>query len=128
MKYNPEIVCDHYEDEGIKRPDTEYKFAASVEYEDRAGRKRKRGWAFDFAWPARLVALEVEGGIWIAGGHNRGGGYAKDMAKYNSATLLGWRIIRVQPKEVCMSETVEMIRAALALPCSQPLPKPRTKL
>lgn len=128
MKHDPETVCDHFEDEGVARPEVEHQFAKSVSFVSKKdGRTRQRKWAFDFAWPARLVALEIEGGVWIGKGHGRGVGIHKDMLKYNCATLLGWKVIRVQPKEVFSESTVEMIRAALALPCSQPMPKPRIK-
>lgn len=54
-----------------------------------------RRWRFDFAWPAVKVAVEIEGGSWVRGGHNRGVGYQKDCEKYNAATALGWRVFRL---------------------------------
>ena len=53
-----------------------------------------RKWKFDCAWPDRMIAVEIEGGIWIRGRHNRGAGYLKDMEKYNAAAKLGWRVFR----------------------------------
>ena len=44
-----------------------------------------RRWRFDFAWPDKKVAVEMEGGIWIKGRHNRGRGMINDMIKYNWA-------------------------------------------
>lgn len=63
----------------------------------------QRAWRFDFAWPDRKIALEVEGGTWMRGqfgGHNRGSGMARDMAKYNHATRLGWKVYRVTPQQL----------------------------
>lgn len=53
-----------------------------------------RKFRFDFAWPGPRVAVEMEGGIWIRGGHTRGGGYRKNCEKYNLAAINGWRVLR----------------------------------
>ena len=53
-----------------------------------------RRWRFDYCWPDRLVALEVEGGVYVAGRHSRGKGMENDMEKYNAAAILGWRVLR----------------------------------
>lgn len=54
-----------------------------------------RKWEIDFAWPDFMVAVEVEGGQWVEGRHNRPEGFAKDVEKYNMATFMGWRLYRV---------------------------------
>lgn len=54
-----------------------------------------RRWRFDFAWPDRKIAVEVDGGTWSGGRHSRGGGYEKDAEKLNAAAVDGWRILRV---------------------------------
>jgi hypothetical protein len=53
-----------------------------------------RKWRFDFAWPSRMLAVEVEGGTHSGGRHTRGAGYAADCEKYNAATIAGWRVLR----------------------------------
>lgn len=53
-----------------------------------------RRWRFDFAWREQLLAVEIEGGTYVNGGHNRGKKYAEDCEKYNAAVLLGWRVLR----------------------------------
>lgn len=56
----------------------------------------QRKWRFDFCWPAIRVALEFEGGIFLAkSGHNTAKHYNKDTDKYNRAAVLGWDVIRV---------------------------------
>lgn len=65
-----------------------------------------RQWRFDFAWPDQFVAVECEGGGWVNGRHNRSQGSQKDMQKYNSAALFGWRVLRY---------TKEMIEDGIAL-------------
>lgn len=57
-----------------------------------------RKWRFDWCWPTRMVALEVEGGIWTRGRHTRGQGYLQDIDKYNAAQLLGWKVLRTTPQ------------------------------
>jgi very-short-patch-repair endonuclease len=71
-----------------------------------------RRWRFDFSWPDAKIALEVEGGIWSGGRHTRGAGFVGDMAKYNHAARLGWRVLRVQPKELLTLATVQLVREA----------------
>lgn len=67
---------------GLPEPEREYRFAPP------------RRWRFDFAWPERRVAVEVEGGGWVRGRHHRPGGFTKDCEKYNAAVLRGWRVLR----------------------------------
>ena len=92
-------VC---EASGLPTPIPEYKFHPT------------RKWWVD--WVISLeqnLAVEVEGGVWIGGRHTSGSGFVKDMEKYNAATCLGWRILRVQPKELCSATTMDMIARAL---------------
>ena len=60
----------------------------------------QRRWRFDFCWPDRLFAVEIEGGMWINGRHNRAKGAIADMEKYNAATALGWMVFRFTPEQV----------------------------
>jgi hypothetical protein len=53
-----------------------------------------RNWRFDRAFPALMIAIEIEGGTWSGGRHSREPGYSNDCEKYNAASLLGWRIFR----------------------------------
>lgn len=53
-----------------------------------------RRWRFDFAHRGLKIAIEVDGGTWIAGRHNRGSSIEKDMEKYNAAVAHGWRVLR----------------------------------
>lgn len=59
-----------------------------------------RKWRFDWAWPERLVAVEIEGGVWIRGRHTRGSGFVKDMEKYNEAGFRGWRVFKFTPDQL----------------------------
>jgi hypothetical protein len=53
-----------------------------------------RLWRFDIAWPELKVAVELHGGLWVGGGHNRGVQMQSDYSKINSAQLLGWTVLQ----------------------------------
>jgi very-short-patch-repair endonuclease len=59
-----------------------------------------RKWRFDFAFIAVKLAIEVDGGAFVQGRHTRGAGWLKDQEKLNTATVLGWRVLHVTPKQV----------------------------
>ena len=56
-----------------------------------------RKWRADFAHVESRTLIEVEGGIYIAGGgrHNRAAGFVADLEKYLEAALAGWRVVRL---------------------------------
>jgi very-short-patch-repair endonuclease len=72
-----------------------------------------RKWRFDFAWPDKKIALEVEGAVWTGGRHTRGSGFIRDMEKYNSAAMRGWRVVRCTPQTISAPETLTMLRELL---------------
>lgn len=67
----------------------------------------------DYAWPKFKIALEVEGGIWSNGGHVRGSGKTRDIAKMNLYALAGYRVIYCVPKTLCSKETIQLINDLL---------------
>lgn len=69
-----------------------------------------RKWRFDYAIPRHKIAIEVEGGVWTGGRHTSPKGFLNDMEKYNTATVMGWRVLRTIPDELCTNATLEMIR------------------
>jgi hypothetical protein len=98
-----EVFLRALEVRGLPLPEREWKFDA------------KRRWRFDYAWFERMVALEVEGGVWTGGRHTRGAGFVKDIEKYNRAAVLGWRLLRVTPDKLVSFGTFEMLREILGL-------------
>ena len=80
-------------------PVTEYRFHPT------------RRWRYDYAWPDRLIAVEIEGGVWRNGRHTRGLGFLGDMEKYNTGVKLGWRILRYTPQN--MAEALNDVRGLL---------------
>ena len=76
----------------------------------------KRRWRFDYAIPEHKIALEVEGGVWTQGRHTRPQGFLGDVEKYNTATLMGWRVFRTTPKELYCTATVKLLKTAINTP------------
>ena len=72
-----------------------------------------RRWRFDFAWPSKKVAVEVEGGSWVAGRHVRGQGFEQDCKKYNAAVLAGWKVLRCTGKMVESGECLASVERVL---------------
>jgi len=101
MTYNRKIVAAFFRQEDLPEPFFEVQF--------HPGRK----WRWDLCWPDYMVALEVQGGIFIQGRHSRGAAMLKEWEKLNTAASYGWRVLFVQPKDLCLVTTAEMIRKAL---------------
>lgn len=74
---------------------------------------RPRRWRFDMAWPALMLAAEVNGGTWIAGRHNRGSSIAADYEKLNEATLRGWRVLQFTADMVRDGRAVALIERGI---------------
>jgi very-short-patch-repair endonuclease len=74
-----------------------------------------RRFRFDFAWPEQKLAVEVDGGSWIAGRHNRGAGFAKDAEKANLAVLHGWRVLHFVGSQIDDGTAIDTIRQALGM-------------
>ena len=74
-----------------------------------------RKWRFDYAWPLKLLALEVEGGVWTQGRHTRGSGAIADMQKYSEAAILGWRLLYVTPDELTNGVAIDGVSRALSV-------------
>lgn len=73
-----------------------------------------RKWRFDYAIPEHKIALEVEGGVWTGGRHTSPQGFLGDIEKYNTATLMGWRVFRVTPDELYKTATLNLIKQAIS--------------
>jgi very-short-patch-repair endonuclease len=67
---------------------------------------KDRKWRADFAieippWEHKATVLvEIEGGIWRQGRHTRGTGFIADLEKYNTAAMLGYRLLRFSTQHV----------------------------
>lgn len=81
-----------------------------AEYPVCAGRRFR----FDFAWPARKLALEVDGAVWTNGRHSRGSGVQRDCEKFSLAAIHGWRVLRVTTDMVRSGKALQFVERALA--------------
>lgn len=102
----------------LPEPERQHRFALELD----------RQWRFDFAWPGHRLAAEFEGlvatralvpkgrgepgyrrTIVLTGGHATPDGFKADIDKYNSATLLGWRLLRFHRDQVTNGEAIAML-------------------
>lgn len=72
-----------------------------------------RKWRFDFAWPDKKLAVEIEGGVYSGGRHTRAKGFIADCEKYNEAAALGWTVLRFTADEVKSLKAINMTRKTL---------------
>ena len=70
-----------------------------------------RLWRFDICWPrfGGGVAAEIQGGIWIRGGHSRGAQMKKDWEKWMEAQRLGWKMAWREPKDLLTEATAKIV-------------------
>lgn len=74
-----------------------------------------RKWRFDYAIPSVKVAIEIDGGVWEYGRHNRPQGYINDMEKLNTAASMGWLVLRFTTEDRLKTATMELIRNTVNL-------------
>lgn len=72
-----------------------------------------RRWRLDFAWPSRMLAVEVDGGTWVQGRHTRPRGFEADCEKLNAAALLGWTVLRVTSDMVRDGRALALVEQAM---------------
>lgn len=72
-----------------------------------------RMWRFDYALPAHRIAIEIDGGVWQIGRHNRPKGYIADLDKFNHAAALGWRVLKFTPQQQHTTKAIRLIKEAI---------------
>lgn len=80
---------------------------------EREARFCSRRWRWDFALPGK-IAVEVQGGLWRGGAHNRGRGVHRDIEKHNRAVELGWLVLYVTAEMIDSGEALALIERVLA--------------
>ena len=103
----------------VPEPEREYRFAALATGGTGKGARQRireaglRDWRFDFAWPDQMLAVEVEGGAFVNGRHNRGVGFSADLKKYQEAMRLGWTVYRCDGKLIKTGDAIATIESLL---------------
>lgn len=72
-----------------------------------------RKWRADYAILSHKILIEVEGAVWVQGRHTRGAGFLKDIEKYNTATSMGYSILRTTPQKLMSKETLDFIKETI---------------
>lgn len=72
-----------------------------------------RRWRFDFSNKEYMIALEIEGNTHPKSRrksrHTTLAGFTEDTIKYNSATILGWSVLRVTTLDVQNGQALEYL-------------------
>lgn len=96
-----EKLAEQIADARLPTPEREYRFHET------------RMWRIDFAWPSYNLLVEAEGGVFSRGRHTRGVGFIADAEKYNTATLMGYRVLRFPGVMIYDGTAIAFIKQAL---------------
>lgn len=70
-----------------------------------------RRWRADYAHLESRTLIEVEGGVWVGGRHNRATGFVADAEKYFEAALGGWRVVRLVDSQLNLANIGRLVAA-----------------
>lgn len=84
----------------------------------------ERKWRFDFCFPEKLLAVEIQGitkigftdkGQAFVGGHQSPKGMREDLEKFDEAMRMGWRVYCCDQKMVTSGRALQTIEILLGL-------------
>jgi very-short-patch-repair endonuclease len=75
-----------------------------------------RKFRFDFAHPEAKIAIELQGGLWTNGRHNRGSGLLSEHEKLNLAASHGWRVFFLNSETVNELGIYDVIAQTIKIP------------
>lgn len=95
------------EKNGLPEPSAEVMFA----------KDRGRRWRIDYFFEVgdKKLAIEVEGGVWKMGRHQRPDGFRGDMEKYNAMEEYGIALYRCEPSTLMNFQTAAFVRQHFGL-------------
>lgn len=97
-KFNESIFFYLLKEAGLPQPEAEVRF------------DKIRKYRFDYAYPNIKLAIEIEGGIYSRQSHGSITGILRDIEKYNLATMLGWRVLRIINDQYAKKGTINLIK------------------
>jgi hypothetical protein len=75
-----------------------------------------RLWRFDFCWPDKKIALEIQG----QGSHNTLSGMTKDYEKQHAAMQLGWQVIYCTANQLKDGSIYQVVLSFLGIKNNKP--------
>ena len=98
--------------------ETEYRFARDIVGHGVGIRSRLKeaglqDWRFDFYWPIHRVAVELNGGTFINGRHNRGAALTSEYRKLNTASEHGITVLVFDSGMVKTGEALNQVERLL---------------
>lgn len=72
-----------------------------------------RRWRIDFAWAPGKLAIEIDGGGYVAGAHSRGAHTTLDNLKRCELAVDGWALLRLDGTMVRHQVAIEIIQRAV---------------
>lgn len=84
---------------------------------DRCGYVKEHQWHLERKYRADFIVgniiVEVDGGLFINGGHTRGAARERDYERDAEAMMLGFRVLRVSPRHVKQGKAIQWIQELL---------------
>jgi hypothetical protein len=72
-----------------------------------------RKWLSDFFHRPTLTLIEIEGGMWTGGRHQKGLGFSADAIKYNVASYMGFRLFRLPSSLLTLAYVSDLVKICL---------------
>lgn len=95
--------------------DMQFKLLKFEQTPRKDGKAIPKVWRFDFVWPEYKLIVEIDGGVWMAGGgaHSHPVDITRNMTKQNDAALEGFCILRFTPAEVKSGHAIAFTQRVL---------------
>ena len=106
---------DQHKKKATSKQNAEDLFAKQLEKADFANFVREhlgiegRRFRFDFADLRNMVAVEIQGGVFLYAGHSTGTGITKDCEKLALANINGWHVFQFTSGQVRSGKALEWL-------------------